>query len=163
MKIFIILFVLMLGLAATGANAQEPSPTPVMTSLAVFNLLPPATVRLGSGQDIQYGFFIGQDSYTIPANDVVLTAKLPAGVSFVSATSTHGICTHSDGVVTCNLGTLIRYYPDYTAIVRIYLRPTVAGAVTITGNIKGSNTLNSAFTQTRMVNPAKSRIRARFF
>jgi hypothetical protein len=69
MKMFITLFVLILGLTLISANAQEPSPTPAMTRLFVSNLLPPSNIRVGGRQDLQYAFFISQDSYTISAKD----------------------------------------------------------------------------------------------
>src|SRR6202030_3436367 len=41
-----------------------------------------------------------------PATGVVVTATLPAGVTFVSATSSQGTCTNASGTVTCSVGNL---------------------------------------------------------
>lgn len=161
MKKFTLLIVLLLGLsAASEIKAQEPTPTPI---LSVANLLPPSVVRLGDGQDVVYGIFIFQNSYTIPVEDVVLTAALPANLTFTSATSTHGSCTEANKQITCNLGKLIKYYSDYTAIVRIFARPTADGAATINGKVKGSNTSEATFSQTKTIAPPKSRTRIKFF
>jgi uncharacterized repeat protein (TIGR01451 family) len=39
-----------------------------------------------------------------PASDVVLTDSLPVGMTFVSASSTLGTCTHTTGTVICHMG-----------------------------------------------------------
>ncbi len=41
------------------------------------------------------------------ANDVVVTDTLDANTTFMSATSTQGTCSEVDGVVTCDIGSLI--------------------------------------------------------
>src|SRR5262249_34773867 len=41
-----------------------------------------------------------------PASDVIVTDALPAGLSFVSVTSSSGFCTNIGGTVICNLGTM---------------------------------------------------------
>ena len=59
------------------------------------------------------------------ANNVVLVDTLPAGVTFVSATTP---CTEAAGVVTCNLGALAN---GATAVVEIVVTaPSVAGTIT---------------------------------
>ncbi len=157
MKMLTMFFVLIFGLTAIAAKAQEPTPTPT-TNLAVFDLHPTRNVRLNSGSNVEYWLFISQDSYTISADDVIVTAKLPSNVTYVSATSI-GTCSYADEIISCNLGKLTKYYADYTTIVKIYARPTAAGAATLTGTIKGSNTPESRFSQTKIVDPPKSRVR----
>ncbi len=61
------------------------------------------------------------------ATGVILTDTLPAGVTFVSATSSQGSCTHSGGIVTCTLGTLAN---GATASVTITVTPTTTGILT---------------------------------
>jgi hypothetical protein len=163
MKKFYVLFVLVLGFTALNASAQEPTPTPEMTSLSVGDLTAPTTVRLNSGQNIRYTLYIFLPLQGVSAKDVVLTAKLPSGVNFVSAVPNQGSCNNSDGVITCNLGTITKNYPDYNGFISVIVTPTIAGNLTLTGNIKGSNTLEYSFAQTRIVSPPKSRTRVRFF
>ena len=148
----------------TASFAQDPTPTPVMVRLSVSSMdfQPQPAVRLGSGQNVSYGLYIFLDSYTTSAKDVILTVLLPTSLTFVS--TTYGDrCAHAEGIVTCNLGTITRYYPDWSAEVRIYARPQIDGPISITGKIKGSNANETGFSQTKIVAPAKSRKRVGFF
>jgi len=61
------------------------------------------------------------------ATSVVLTDTLPAGVAFVSATATQGSCTHSNGTVICQIGTLAS---GSSATIAISVRPTIVGTHT---------------------------------
>lgn len=63
---------------------------------------------------------IGDDN----AQNVMLRDALPAGATFVGASSSQGSCGLSGGVVICSLG---GFNVGGTATVRIVLRPTVAG------------------------------------
>lgn len=58
------------------------------------------------------------------ATDVVVTDVLPAGVSFLSAATTQGACSHTAGLVTCTLGGIVR---AGTASLTITVRPTAFG------------------------------------
>ena len=55
---------------------------------------------------------------------VILTNQIPAGSSFVSASSTMGLCSYAGGVVSCALGDLTN---GATAIVTIIVQPTIPG------------------------------------
>ncbi len=61
------------------------------------------------------------------ALNVILTNPLPAGVSFLSATSTVGVCSFAAGVVTCNLGDLAS---NAIAQVTILVTPSLTGSLT---------------------------------
>jgi uncharacterized repeat protein (TIGR01451 family) len=61
------------------------------------------------------------------ARTVTLLDTLPPSVQFVSASSPRGSCSHSAGVVTCNLGTLARREASTVSIV---VRPTLEGLIT---------------------------------
>jgi uncharacterized repeat protein (TIGR01451 family) len=61
------------------------------------------------------------------ALSVVLTNPLPAGASFVSATSTVGTCSFAGGVTTCLLGDLAS---NATATVTIIVTPSLVGNLT---------------------------------
>jgi uncharacterized repeat protein (TIGR01451 family) len=62
-----------------------------------------------------------------PAFGVVLTNPLPAGVTFLSATSAVGACTFANGVVSCDMGTLPSGAGASAVIV---VQPGVNGPVT---------------------------------
>ena len=82
----------------------------------------PAALTLG--QSVLYSMYV-TNSGTLPANAVTLSNALPAGVSFVSASSTQGSCRHS-GTTGCALGALAA---GASATVQIIATPTVAGAL----------------------------------
>ena len=58
-----------------------------------------------AGNQITYSLLVTNKLEKL-LSGVRLLDTLPAGVNFVSATSTRGSCTHSAGVVTCLIGTL---------------------------------------------------------
>lgn len=164
MKKLTMLFVLAFGFALVNADAQEPTPTPVLPRVYIEPaLVPPSIVRLDSGQNVDFQFYVFNDNASIPATDVIVNAKLSPSLTFVSASvSGFGSCSYADDTITCNLGTVEKHPYDYSRIIKIYAKPTVAETVTIFGTIKGSNTLISNFGNSKTVNPAKSRKRVRF-
>jgi uncharacterized repeat protein (TIGR01451 family) len=110
-------------------------------------IAPVATVPVG-----------GTLSYTInvhnngpqDASAVVLTDTLPAGVTFVSATSTlGGAVTNTNGVVTANIGTLQNNATDTIVIVAT---PTAAAAATVTNSVL----VTTQSTDTNLTNNSKS-------
>ena len=60
------------------------------------------------------------------ATGVVLTDRLPAGMTFLSAVPSQGSCSQAAGVVTCSFGTVNR---GSSATVLITGRPTIFGTV----------------------------------
>ncbi|MGI8785711.1 MAG: hypothetical protein ACR2L2_18920 [Acidobacteriota bacterium] len=70
------------------------------------------------------------------ATQVIVTDTLPAGVTFVSATSTQGGCSFSGGTVTCTLGTLLR---NVSRTITIVVTPTTVGAKSNTVSISGNS------------------------
>jgi uncharacterized repeat protein (TIGR01451 family) len=90
----------------------------------------PSSITLGTG-DITYSvnlYNYGPD----PGTNAILTANLPAGSTFVSATATATTCSQSLGVVTCNWAS----YPasaSYSATITV--TPGTAGANTLTSSI----------------------------
>ena len=61
------------------------------------------------------------------ATNVQLTDTLPPGTQFVSATTSAGVCQHTNGRLLCSLGTL---NSGNTATIVLTVRPTIAGAHT---------------------------------
>ena len=60
------------------------------------------------------------------ATGVIITNRLPAGVSFVSASASQGTCSSNGPLVICSLGTLTN---GVTATATIVALPAIAGAV----------------------------------
>ncbi len=66
------------------------------------------------------------------ATGVMLTDILPAGVTFVSATSTRGSCSQANGTVTCNLWDLGN---GASAVITIVVMPASVGTLNNTASI----------------------------
>lgn len=70
------------------------------------------------------------------ANSVAVTDTLPAGLTFVSATTTQGACNAAGSVITCSLGTM-----PSGSTATIIISATVTGTGTITNGVTvGSST-----------------------
>ncbi|MBS4189893.1 DUF11 domain-containing protein [Bacillus sp. FJAT-49705] len=82
------------------------------------------------------------------ANNVMLIDTLPNEVDFLSSTSSQGSCTEVNGVVTCNLGTIMN---GATATVTIKVKPKTTGTFCNTARVSASeldtNELNNTVTQ----------------
>lgn len=68
------------------------------------------------------------------ANNVVVTDNLPGGVTFVSAISSQGTCTFTNGTVTCALGNLVS---NGTAVVTVVITSLPEGTITSTAVVSG--------------------------
>jgi uncharacterized repeat protein (TIGR01451 family) len=99
------------------------------------------------GSDFAYILTVTNNS-SVNATSVVLTDTLPAGVTFVSATTTQGTVTESGGVVTANLGTLpptsVSNPLGSSAQVMIVVRPTALGGITNTATATADQLQNVA-------------------
>ena len=89
------------------------------------------------------------------ADAITVTDALPAGVVFVSATSTRGSCSQSSGVVTCTFASLPS---GATASQTITVMPTQPGTITNSASVAASapsdpDTSNNAATTSTTVNP----------
>ena len=106
------------------------------------------------GQNLTYTVAV-TNTRPISAAAVVLTNVLPANVNFVSATSTQGACTFSNGVVLCNFGMLDS---GSNAVVTIAVQPTALGSITnvfSAGSLTiDANTANNSVTVITIVTPA---------
>ena len=69
------------------------------------------------------------------ATGVKMTDSLPAGVTFVSATSGAGTCSQASGTVTCDLGTLSL---NGSVTITVVVTPNAAGAITNTAHVIAS-------------------------
>ena len=80
------------------------------------------------------------------ATSVVVDDTLPAGTTFVSASSTQGTCTQTGDMVTCTIGDLVN---GSNAVVTIVVTPTTTGIITNTASatateFDGDTTNNTA-------------------
>src|SRR5207302_658585 len=93
------------------------------------------------------------------ATGATVTDTLPAGVGFVSATSSQGTCTNASGTVTCGVGSLAS---GATASITINATaPATAGTIVNTATIGGNEpdptpTNNTASASTQVSAAAKS-------
>ena len=95
----------------------------------------PRTTRVG--ETFSYRLRVANRG-TIVETNTVLRDRLPAGVQFVSASTTQGRCTYraATRTVVCNLGRLID--DASAAVVTIRVRATRAGVVRNTGVLSGA-------------------------
>ncbi|WP_165075326.1 SdrD B-like domain-containing protein [Paludisphaera rhizosphaerae] len=83
------------------------------------------------GQELTYTILVTNRGSNA-ASGVIATENLPAGVEFVSASTSQGTVTQSDGVVTAALGDLA---PGATATVTLVVRLIMAGDLTSTTTV----------------------------
>ncbi len=104
----------------------------------------PDPITLGAGQNLTL-FVSVSNSGPSDSTGVVVTDTLPAGVSFVSATSTQGSCTQATGTVTCNIGAMNRFAG---VNITITVTPTTAGvashSATVAANEPDPNSANNS-------------------
>lgn len=129
------------------ANNSATASTTVTGSadLAVSITDSPDPIRVGKNLTYQ----ITLTNYGVSSADLTtLSDTLPAGVSFVSATSTQGSCLNNLGTVTCDFGTLNAYT---TATVDIVVtvnvkRTTLTNTVSVSSSVVDPNTANNSAT-----------------
>jgi uncharacterized repeat protein (TIGR01451 family) len=88
---------------STETTAVDAVPSPSNADLSLIKSATPNPVTVGD--TINYVVQVA-NSGPAGASGVVLTDTLPSQVSFTSATPGRGSCSHLDGVVTCNLGSI---------------------------------------------------------
>jgi uncharacterized repeat protein (TIGR01451 family) len=121
------------------------------TDLAVTKTDAPDPVL--AGQQLTYTVKVTNNG-PAAATGVTVSDSLPAGVTFVSATSTQGSCSGTS-TITCSLGAVLA---GGSATVTIKVRPTTPGTITNTASVSadGSDPSpgNNSATATTKVNPA---------
>ena len=88
------------------------------------------------GQNLSY-FINVSNSGPSTATNATLTDTLPAGVTFVSATTSQGTCNQAAGTVSCSLGT---FSPGGNAFINITVTPGSAGTTTNTASVTADQT-----------------------
>jgi uncharacterized repeat protein (TIGR01451 family) len=86
---------------------------------------------VGVGSDLTYTADVLNEGPQ-SATGATFTDTLPNGVNFVSATATQGSCIQSQGIVSCNIGSLPSASDNTVSIV---VTPTVAGTISNSMNV----------------------------
>jgi uncharacterized repeat protein (TIGR01451 family) len=133
-------------------NANNPNPASASEScafrvdLSITKAGSPVTQTLGDG-NITWTMVVknnGPDTDT----GVTIADPMPAGNTFVSATTTQGTCT-GGAILSCNIGTMAA---GATVTITLVTTPSTVGAQTNTANVAGSrpetNTGNNSATAT---------------
>ncbi|MFL5943072.1 MAG: DUF11 domain-containing protein, partial [Gaiellaceae bacterium] len=122
-----------------------------LVDLSITKAGSPAQQTLGEG-NITWTIVVtnhGPDADT----GVTITDPMPAGNTFVSATSTQGTCT-GGAVLTCNIGNMAA---GASVTITLVTKPSVAGnqvnTVTVSGNRPETNTGNNQASATVLVKP----------
>jgi uncharacterized repeat protein (TIGR01451 family) len=113
------------------AMCAMPPPPPDSADLAVTLSGAPNPVIVG--QPLTYTLGV-TNAGPAGATGVEATETLPAGVSFVSATSTDGSCAQSGAAVTCPIGNLAS---GASATVTVIVTPTQAVALDASATVSG--------------------------
>jgi uncharacterized repeat protein (TIGR01451 family) len=120
-----------------------------LVDLSITKAGSPAEQTLGEG-NITWTIVVtnhGPDADT----GVTITDPMPAGNTFVSATSTQGTCT-GGAVLTCNIGTMAA---GASVTITLVTKPSAAGnqvnTVTVSGNRPETNTGNNQASATVLV------------
>lgn len=71
-----------------------------------------------------------------PGIGVIVTDALPAGINFVSATSSQGVCSNNAGTLICNVGNLA---VRASATIMLTVSATTAGSITNAASVKGND------------------------
>ncbi len=110
------------------------------------------------GDQTIYTMTVKNQNTPINATGIVLTDSLPAGLTFVSASTSQGTLVtppvDSSGIVTANIGTLA---PNATATITITVKGAAAGTftntATVTENETDTATMNNTASQSTTVKP----------
>jgi uncharacterized repeat protein (TIGR01451 family) len=109
---------------------------------------------VSSGQELTYT--INVENAGPSATGATLRDALPAGVTYVSATTSQGVCEESGGTVTCGLGDVAS---GGVVTVTIKVKPqgdsrTITNTATVDSTVPDSNVANNTATETTEVKSA---------
>jgi uncharacterized repeat protein (TIGR01451 family) len=122
------------GVALSGGSGAAAPPTGT-ADLSIAKSDSPDPVSAGGS--ITYTLSV-HNGGPADATGVVVTDKLPSGVTFVSASATQGTCSHSKQLVTCTIGALGTNGGSANAAVTIVVTaPSKSGQITDTATVRG--------------------------
>ncbi len=102
----------------------EGPPAPIDLSLTQNDSVDPSL----AGSQLTYTIQVRNNSSAL-ATGVLVTDSMPAGASFVSASSTKGTCTRSGGIVTCRIPSLTA---AASATITLKVKPVASGTISNT-------------------------------
>src|SRR5262245_35515281 len=149
-----IVSLVVLGAGGAAKSAVRGSGPPALTlataDLSVFMFDSRDPVSTGSA--LTYSVTVANDGPDA-ASSVAVSDVLPAGVGFVSATTSQGACANLSGTVTCALGTLAEF--DSATIDIAVTGPSVVGQISNTVSVATADTdpdgTNNSSTETTEV------------
>lgn len=108
---------------ATGAAPGYVFGSPVDMAVAVTA----SATSVAAGHDATFTIDVGNPDQSETASDVTLTDVLPAGTTYVSASSQQGTCSYSQSTstVTCSFGTVV---PNVMAATTFTTAPSISTA-----------------------------------
>jgi len=142
----------------TSGGTSDPATSPFTTfsvgsPVAVADLslsLTASPDAVAVGDTLTYSLRVG-NAGPQAASGVRLSAALPAGVRFVSATSTQGTPAQNGGVVTCDIGAVP---VGGSVVVSIAVQPTAPGSLTLSAALGSTsndpNPANNSASDTRV-------------
>src|SRR5207249_8825151 len=115
-------------------NNSSPLPTTITLAadLALAFQTPPATGITGS--NLTYTLKVTNNG-PAAASSTVVTEPVPAGASYVTATTSQGTFSQVNGVVTWTLGNIAN---SGTATLTLTIKPTIDGVLTNTATVTNS-------------------------
>jgi uncharacterized repeat protein (TIGR01451 family) len=122
---------------------------PAVADLSVTVLDSPSPVL--QGHELTYSIAVTNNG-PVDATGVVATDRLPVNASFISATSSHGTVSETDGVVTADVGGLASGVTAEITIILIPDRPgEIENRVIVTGNETDTDHTNNEASVTTTV------------
>ena len=121
------------GVTDSNTNNNSSTDTDTLTPTADLSITKTAPNLVIVGNNLTYTLTVTNKGSS-NATGVIVTDKLPSGVTFVLATPI-GSCSQLVGTVTCNQGNLAGGATD---TIEIIVLPTTAGTLTNTANVKGN-------------------------
>src|SRR5205823_13850221 len=128
----------------------EGPPTPIDLSLTQNDSVDPSL----AGKQLTYTIQVKNNSSAM-ATGVLVTDTMPAGVPFVSASSTRGSCARSGNTLTCRIPSLAA---AASATITLNVKPTAAGTISNTAtaeaNEPDSNPADNSSTENTTISPS---------
>lgn len=122
----------------TGVTASPPTPP---ADIGVTKADSPDPVSVGS--NLTYTLVVTNHGPG-PAPDAQLSDTLPAGVTFVSVSTTLGSCSFSAGTVRCAFGTMsLRESATVTIVVRVDQAGTIVNSAGVSTSVSDPNVANN--------------------
>ena len=117
-------------------NNSATEPTAVITSTDLELVKTDDADPVTAGQNLTYTLFVTNHGPS-DATGVVVTDPLPAGTTFLSATTNHGTFSVTNGTVTGNIGNLANQ-ATATITVTVRVAGDVSGTISNTGTVTGN-------------------------